>query len=69
MEEKSGKREHPQNGMHKKNKKSKKKKRKKEKKILKSNVLSVPGAKPCGSLFGGHVTNFSDLSMFSNGRA
>ena len=51
----SGRLEHSQNVIHKKNKKSKKKKRrrKKKRKILKSNVLSVPGAKPCGSFFGG----------------
>ena len=45
--------------------------KKKKKKILKSYFLSVPGAKPCGSLFfgGGECTNFSDLSMLSNDRA
>ena len=45
--------------LNKKNKKSKKKKRnKKKKKILKSKVLRGPGAKPCGSLFGGACNTF-----------
>ena len=37
--------------------KYKSKKGSKKKKILKSNVLSVPRAKPCGSLFWGACTN------------
>ena len=37
--------------------------------FLRAGFLEGPEPSPAGAFFGGHVTNFSDLSMFSNERA